>query len=88
MSSIEFSREEKAQIVDRIKRYFQKELNQDISGFDAEFLLDFFTEEIGLRFYNQALDDAARHLRGRFEELQHSLGELEKAPPKILPKKR
>ena len=47
MAKIEFSDREKAAIVDKIKLYFREELDQDIAQFDAEFLLDFFSEEVG-----------------------------------------
>ena len=52
MSAIEFSKDEKAVIVGKIQRYFSAELNQDIGQFDAEFLLDFFSEDIGSYYYN------------------------------------
>ena len=52
MNEIKFSSEEKQQIVLKVKSYFSNELNQDIGGFDAEFLIDFFAQEIGSYFYN------------------------------------
>jgi len=47
MAKIEFNEHEKASIVAKIKLYFSEELDQHIAQFDAEFLLDFFNEEIG-----------------------------------------
>jgi len=44
---IEFSDIEKAAIVSKIKLYFREELDQSIAQFDAELLLDFFSEEVG-----------------------------------------
>ncbi|MCF5942772.1 DUF2164 domain-containing protein, partial [Xanthomonas perforans] len=35
--------------------YFTEELKQQIGRFDAEFLLDFFTEEVGAYFYNRGI---------------------------------
>ncbi len=58
MSDIKFEKEQKDQIVRKIQLYFSDELNQDIGSFDAEFLLDFFSKNIGPLYYNQGLLDA------------------------------
>lgn len=79
---ITFAKEEKQELIDKLQRYFLRELDQDISRFDAEFLLDFMAGEIGIRAYNQALADAGQHLAGKMEELQYSLRDLEKFPAK------
>ena len=42
MAIVEFSCDEKKIIVGRIQTYFREELDQELGGFDAEFLLDFF----------------------------------------------
>ncbi len=44
---IQFTREEKQAIVPKIKLYLKEELDKEVGNFDAEFLLDFFTQEIG-----------------------------------------
>ncbi len=58
MQKIEWKKEDREVIVDKIKRYFEKELDCEIGSFDAAFLLDFFADEIGGYFYNQGLNDA------------------------------
>ena len=78
MSIIEFSNEEKETVVLRIKLYFEQELNQDIGQFDAEFLLDFFSKEVGPRFYNQGLRDARAVLDTKLENIDDALYEIEK----------
>ena len=55
MSKIEFSKDEKEFVVAWIQLYFREELEQDIGKFDAEFLLDFFSEEVGTYYYNRGL---------------------------------
>jgi len=77
-SEIKFSREEKEQIVPKIKKYLNKELNIEIGNFDAEFLLDFFSEEIGSFFYNRGLNDVIAVLDNRMEEVKESIYVLEK----------
>ena len=47
MTEITFSQDQKDRMVSKIKAYFDSELNQEIGGFEAEFLMDFFAAEIG-----------------------------------------
>jgi uncharacterized protein (DUF2164 family) len=78
MSKIDFSAGEKAVIVNKVKMYFREELDQEIGQFDAEFLLDFFAEEIGPYFYNRALDDARGILQEKLTDITDALYEIEK----------
>ena len=78
MSIIVFSKEEKEVLVNKIKLYFTEELNQEIGQFDAQFLLDFFSEEVGSYFYNRGLYDAQAILERRLEDISETIYELEK----------
>jgi len=78
MSDIEFSNDEKAILVKKIKTYFEQELDQEIAQFDAEFLLDFFGKEVGPYFYNRALKDAQTVLESRIETVLDGFYEIEK----------
>jgi uncharacterized protein (DUF2164 family) len=78
MSDIKFSKSEKEVIVRKIQLYFSEELKQEIGNFDAEFLLDFFAEEVGAYFYNRGLYDAQAILAARLDELSESIYQLEK----------
>ena len=78
MSEIEFTKEEKEILVNKIKLYFSEELNSDIGQFDAQFLLDFFTEEVGAYFYNRGLFDAQAILERRMDEITDAIYDLEK----------
>ncbi len=82
MSTIKFSSAEIEQLVTKIQRYFAKELDQDLGQFDAEFLLDFFSKEIGGHFYNRGLFDAqaviAAKLDNVSEMVQEGISEIEK----------
>ena len=78
MPKIEFSKEEKTAIVNKIKLYFAEELDQNIGGFDAEFLLDFFAGEIGPYFYNRGLYDAQAVLEKQVETIGEAIYTLEK----------
>lgn len=77
MSGVTFSAEQKNQIVHKIKRYFDDELQQEIGQFDAEFLLDFFSEQVGAYYYNQGLLDAQAVISDRLEAITDALYEIE-----------
>ena len=75
---ITFSKQEKDLITNKVKLYFKEELDQEIGQFDAQFLLDFFAEEIGVYFYNRGLYDAQAILERRLEDFGEAIYELEK----------
>jgi len=78
MSEIKFSKDEKEIITKKIKHYFSEELDQNIGQFDAQFLLDFFSEEIGPYFYNRGLYDAQSILENRMESISEAIYDIEK----------
>lgn len=78
MSKIEFSAEQKNVMVQKIQRYFQEELDQDMGQFDAQFLLDFFSEEMGAYYYNQGLHDAQAVIEKQLESVADAIYEIEK----------
>jgi uncharacterized protein (DUF2164 family) len=78
MADIKFTDEEKAVIVRKIQLYFTEELQQEIGRFDAEFLLEFFSEEVGAYFYNRGLYDAQAILSAKLDDLNDSISILEK----------
>ena len=78
MSEIKFSKEEKERLIPKIKMYLNEELDTDVGIFDAEFLLDFFSQEIGPYFYNRGIRDSLTMLDARMEEVKESIYVLEK----------
>ena len=78
MSDIKFSKDEKQQLIARIRDYFATELNQELGQFDAEFLLDFLSKELGPRYYNRGLHDAQAIMQSRIDAVIESVYELEK----------
>jgi len=77
MKNIEFTKEEKAEIISRIRAYFDRELDP-IGALPAEFLLNFFAEEIGPYFYNRGLRDAQAVLLKRMEDMVEDIHFLER----------
>jgi len=78
VAKIEFNEHEKAAIIGKIKLYFREELDQEIAQFDAEFLLDFFSEEVGAYYYNRGLADARVILEEKLETITDAFYEIEK----------
>lgn len=78
MSNIELDAQQKSDAIEKLKKYFDKEMHQDLGQFEAEFLLDFFAKEVGSYFYNQGLADAGKVFEERIEDVQQHLYELEK----------
>ena len=78
MTDIQLSKDDTDRIVSKIKTYFDTELEQEIGGFQAEFLIDFFAKEIGPYFYNLGLTDAHKLFSEKVEELGYLIQEQEK----------
>lgn len=78
MNEIEFSKDEKEVIVKKVQMYFREELDMDLGQFDAQFLLDFFSKEVGCLFYNRGLYDAKAIIEERMETAAEAVYELEK----------
>jgi len=74
---IEFTKQEKELLVQKLKHYFSNELDQDIGQFDAEFLLDFFGKEMGIYYYNHGLTDAQDIFKSRVDSITDAIYELE-----------
>jgi uncharacterized protein (DUF2164 family) len=77
MKKIEFTKEEKAEIVSRIRAYFDRELDP-IGALPAEFLLDFFAEEICPYFYNRGVRDAQAAFLKRMEDVVDDIQLIER----------
>lgn len=78
MNPIEFSKQEKEVLVDKIKNYFEAELDQEIGQFDAEFLIDFFSINLGSYYYNRGLFDAQVAIRSKLDDVESEIESLEK----------
>jgi len=78
MAAIEFTKEEKEVIIKIIRLYFSQELEQEIGQFDAQFLLDFFAQEVSAYFYNRGLYDAQAILGRRLEDMSEAVYEVDK----------
>ena len=53
------------------------ELEIEVGGFDAEFPLDFFAEQVGCFYYNQGLADALSAIENKIQKYLDLVYELE-----------
>jgi len=78
MAKIELPKETREALVRALSKYLKEELDFEVSGFDAQFLLDFVTEKLGPHYYNQGLYDAQAAIRARLDAIADAVYELEK----------
>jgi len=74
--NIEINKEVKKELIQSIKHFFFRERNEEISDFQASFVLDFILDTIAPYIYNQAIADAHTLMSGKIEDLYG----LEKRP--------
>ncbi|MBA6233215.1 MULTISPECIES: DUF2164 domain-containing protein [unclassified Colwellia] len=78
MNEIKFTSAQKELLIHKLQQYFSTELEQDLAQFDADFLLDFFTKEMGNHFYNQGIYDAQQLLAEKLDDITDEMFQLEK----------
>ena len=67
--AIELTKEEIADSIPSLCRYFREELELEISEMRAKFLLNYFLKEVAPFAYNKGVKDAESYFRGRVEDL-------------------
>lgn len=82
MSKIELEKPAREALTKALSRYLKDELDVEVEGFDAVFLMDFILERIGPHLYNQGLRDAQRLMTAKFEQIGEAIYEIEK-PAKL-----
>ena len=78
MTDLKLTREEKQALVPRVQDYARAELDKELGDFEAEFLIDFFVDDLGPLLYNRALRAAQAVLHRRMDMFGEALVELEK----------
>ncbi len=67
--NLPLSKEQKAEIVESLRRFAAEELEAEWSAVRAGFVLEYFLKEIGPLIYNQGVEDAQKFLRRAVEDL-------------------
>ena len=67
--SLELTKQEIADLIPSLQKYFREELELELNEMHAKFLLGFFMKEIAPIAYNKGVADAERYFREKVEEL-------------------
>ena len=78
MADITFTREQTQRMTHKLQRYLEQEHNIELEDFDAEFLLQFISRELGAHFYNQGINDAIAQVEVKILDISDSILWLEK----------
>jgi len=78
MPKIELPKEAADAAAKALSKYLKAELDVEVSGFDAVFLVDFITERLGPHYYNQGLYDAQAVLAKKTDDIGEAILGLEK----------
>lgn len=73
--AIELSKEDRAEAVASIERWFRENREERIGNVAAGGLLGFFLEEIGPSVYNKAVADVQEKLQARVAEIDFEIHE-------------
>ncbi len=74
---IELRDEQRLRMLRSIQQFFSDELDESISDFNAERLLDFFVHQLGAPVYNQAIRDAHGFVSEKLADLEGEFYEPE-----------
>lgn len=78
MKPIDFSREDREALKNRLAAYLAEEFDVEVGGLQADLMLDFLAHEIAPAVYNQALLDAKALVSARLDDVLESLHSLER----------
>lgn len=79
---VQLSGERKAEILRRLTQLYRQEFDEDLSGFRAEIILQFFLKNLGPCVYNQAIQDARGFMAERLEDLDATFYEKDETDQK------
>ena len=74
---VRLSDERKASLIRLLRKYYEEELDEEISDFRAEGLIDFFVRELGPPVYNQGVRDACAYMQGKLTDVEGEVYEPE-----------
>lgn len=78
MIPIKLPKEQKQEIVESVKEYFEMERSESIGDIAAEQLLDFMFKELAPYVYNKAIDDARQAVEQKLVSIEEELYSLKK----------
>ena len=76
---IKLSEEGRERLASQVERFFVAEFDRELSGFQAQRLIDFFVRNLGAPVYNQAIQDARSFLISKLDDLEGEFYEPEES---------
>lgn len=77
---VRLSPERRAALLDALKDYYAGTFDDELSGFRADGLLDFFLRSLGPPVYNQGVRDAAAFIQSKLTDIEGEVYERESLP--------
>lgn len=77
MPAIKLNTEEKSRLTAKLQEYLLREFELEAGQFEAEFFLDFISENMGAYFYNQGLSDAQAIFNSKMVDIGDAIYEIE-----------
>lgn len=71
---ITLAQDRREDLLAETRRYFREEFDRELSAFQAERLLDFFVDRLGVPVYNQAIHDVRASLQAKLDDLEGEFG--------------
>lgn len=71
----------KEELIQKLQHYLHEELEIELGTFEAEFFLDYLSENLGPFYYNLAIRDVQVHLAGHLDTLNERIDELQQPLP-------
>ena len=75
--AIELDKDVQALAIQSIQNYFAQKRDEELGNLEAQFLLDFFLEQIGPLVYNRAVRDAQALVQDKLMDIDGELFEPE-----------
>ncbi|NLM13502.1 MAG: DUF2164 domain-containing protein [Epulopiscium sp.] len=66
---INFSKEQKQEMINLIKEYFYQERDEDLGDLAADMILTFFIEKLAPCIYNQGVEDAYTFMSDKLQDI-------------------
>lgn len=82
MIPIRLPKEQKDEIVDRLKVFFEEERSESIGDLAAEQIIDFMMKELSPYVYNRAISDVRIMINEKFSQIEDELYAMEKPIPR------
>ncbi|CEG27303.1 DUF2164 domain-containing protein [Bacillus sp. B-jedd] len=75
---IQFSKQQKDQLVGEIQKYFLKERNEELGNLEAENILEFFKSELGPYYFNEGVKQSRKVAEEKMAQLEEEMYSLER----------